>query len=271
MNLATPPPHPSEAPIVNPNPLATNPQPATAGSKLSIVNLGVKPPPFSYKGPAAAALSLNDTTDGTNSVRYSTEGGMSSEDGRGTSTSDIPRSSIALGSAPAFGEGNSMLSTGGTKDVNKRKKPKNNVTKSNSSFISRVIVNDSLSRRLTDRPHDGIFAFANINRAFQWLDMSSPNKASDEAPSAGIILTPQQQDYLTKILFTKAHCLSHDVNLTSKGASHLDVILGFSTGEIIWWEPISQRYTRLNKNVSWHVNYGKIRHVTKLTYLGRNQ
>lgn len=26
--------------------------------------------------------------------------------------------------------------------------------------------------------------------------------------------------------------------------------MGFSTGEVIWWEPISQRYTRLNKNVS---------------------
>ena len=25
--------------------------------------------------------------------------------------------------------------------------------------------------------------------------------------------------------------------------------MGFSTGEIIWWEPMSQRYTRLNKNV----------------------
>lgn len=25
--------------------------------------------------------------------------------------------------------------------------------------------------------------------------------------------------------------------------------MGFSTGEIIWWEPVSQRYTRLNKNV----------------------
>ncbi|KAJ2976221.1 hypothetical protein NQ176_g5081 [Zarea fungicola] len=56
------------------------------------------------------------------------------------------------------------------------------------------------------------------------------------------------QDYFTKILFTKAHCLCHDVNLTTKGASHLDVIMGFSTGEIIWLEPISQRYTRLNKN-----------------------
>src|SRR5688572_18727517 len=64
------------------------------------------------------------------------------------------------------------------------------------------------------------------------------------------LLTFFQTDYLTKILFTKAHCLCHDVNNVTKSISHLDVIMGFSTGEIIWWEPTSQRYTRLNKNVS---------------------
>lgn len=30
----------------------------------------------------------------------------------------------------------------------------------------------------------------------------------------------------------------------------MDVIMGFSTGEIIWLEATSQRYARLNKNVS---------------------
>ncbi|POR31494.1 Putative catabolite repression protein creC [Tolypocladium paradoxum] len=236
LHLATPPPHPSEAPIVNPNPLATNPQPAMAGSTLSLIGLHVRPPPFIYKGPPETTLSLgghdSSIQEQANEARYSTEGGMSSEDGRATSTSDAPTASITLGSAPAFGEGNALLAPTPAKDVNKRKKPKNNVTKSNSSFISRVIVNESLSKRLADRPSDGIFAFANINRAFQWLDLSSANK----------------QDYLTKILFTKAHCLSHDVNKTAKSASHIDVIMGFSTGEVIWWEPISQRYTRLNKN-----------------------
>ncbi|EFZ02663.2 WD domain-containing protein [Metarhizium robertsii ARSEF 23] len=233
LHLATPPPHPSEAPIVNPNPLATNPQPASVGTKMTLVRIQSRPPPFFYRGPSATTLSLGGASsqDQSGDARYSTEGGMSSEDGRGTSTSDAPNSAT-LGFTPAFGEGNSLLVPSQTKDVNKRKKPKNNVTKSNSSFISRVIVNESLSRRMTDRPGDGIFAFANINRAFQWLDLSSPNK----------------QDYFTKILFTKAHCLSHDVNMVTKGASHIDVIMGFSTGEIIWWEPISQRYTRMNKN-----------------------
>ncbi|KAK5995131.1 putative catabolite repression protein creC [Cladobotryum mycophilum] len=235
LHLATPPPHPSEAPVINPNPLATNPQPATAGTKVSLLSPDSKPAPFFYKGPSATTLSLagpgSSIQEHPNEGRYSTEGGISSEDGRATS-SDAPPASITLGPAPAFGEGNSLLVPTGSKDVNKKKKPKNNVTKSNSSFISRVIVSDSLSRKLTDRPSDGLFAFANINRAFQWLDMSSPTK----------------QDYLTKILFTKAHCLCHDVNVVTKSLSHIDVIMGFSTGEIIWWEPISQRYTRLNKN-----------------------
>lgn len=107
---------------------------------------------------------------------------MSSEDGRVPSTSDAQATSITLGSAPAFGEGNTLLTQVPTKDVNKKRKPKNNMTKSNSSFISRVIVNESLPRKLTERPSDGVFAFANINRAFQWLDMSSSSKVRYMAP-----------------------------------------------------------------------------------------
>ncbi|KAK0382759.1 hypothetical protein NLU13_9855 [Sarocladium strictum] len=234
LHLATPPPHPSEAPVINPNPLATTPQAATAGTRLSLLNLEARAiPAFTFKGFADATLagSSSSITDQSGKDRYSTEGGMSSEDGRGTSTSEPP-TSVTLASAPAFGEGNALLTQTSGKDATKKKKPKNNMTKSNSSFISRVIVNESLARKLADRSNDGLFVFANINRAFQWLDLSSPSK----------------QDYLTKILFTKAHCLCHDVNLVTKSPAHIDVIMGFSTGEVIWWEPISQRYTRLNKN-----------------------
>jgi ABC-type phosphate/phosphonate transport system ATPase subunit len=59
----------------------------------------------------------------------------------------------------------------------------------------------------------------------------------------------QQVDHLTKILFTKGNCLCHDINQVTKAINHIDLIMGFSTGEIIWYEPISQKYTRLNKNV----------------------
>ena len=36
--------------------------------------------------------------------------------------------------------------------------------------------------------------------------------------------------------------------MVTKSLNHIDLIMGFSTGEIIWYEPISQKYTRLNKN-----------------------
>lgn len=153
---------------------------------------------------------------------------LSGSEGRANS-SDAP---VSLGSAPAFGEGTALLAGQNPKESSKRKKPKNNMTKSNSSFISRVIVHETLSKRIQERPADGLYVFANINRAFQWLDLSTPNKA----------------DYMTKVLFTKAHCLCHDVNQVTKSANHIDVIMGFSTGEVIWWEATSQRYARLNKN-----------------------
>ncbi|RYP76521.1 hypothetical protein DL771_001755 [Monosporascus sp. 5C6A] len=237
--LATPPPHPSEAPVVNPNPLATTPQPETAGTKLSLVGLDVRAPPPVFNKLTSATTLSSSIAEHPSEGRCSSDAKFSSDGSlRGTSLSEAgqspsgPSASTTAASAPAFGDGNPLVAPDKTKDPNKRRKPKNNMTKSNSSFISRVIINETFSKRLSDHPSDGLFAFANINRAFQWLDLSSATKA----------------DYLTKILFTKAHCLCHDVNLVTKSSGHIDMIMGFSTGEIIWWEPMSQRYTRLNKN-----------------------
>lgn len=212
---------------MNPNPLATNPQPATAGTSVSLLNLDVRPAALHYRGMSVTSLGHASIQEHPNEDT-SRDPTLSGSEGRANS-SDAP---VSLGSAPAFGEGTALLATQNLKDASKRKKPKNNMTKSNSSFISRVIVHETLSKRIQERPADGLYVFANINRAFQWLDLSAPNKA----------------DYMTKVLFTKAHCLCHDVNQVTKGANHIDVIMGFSTGEIIWWEATSQRYARLNKN-----------------------
>lgn len=188
--LATPPPHPSEAPIINPNPLATLPTPPTTGVKLSLVTLDPrkKPPTFLKSGVTA----------------------------------------------PQFGDGNPALAAPpvAAKDASKRRKPKNNIIKSSSSFVSRVITHETSAKRLGDRDANGVFAFANINRAFQWLDLSSPTK----------------EEHLTKVLFTKAHMLCHDINELTKTSSHLDIVMGSSAGDIIWYEPMSQKYARINKN-----------------------
>ncbi|KAK8069376.1 catabolite repression protein-like protein creC [Apiospora phragmitis] len=196
LHLATPPPHPSEAPVINPNPLATTPQPATAGTKVSLLSFAIRPPPPAFFRLTSATTLSASIAEHPNESRESHDAKFNSDgEGQGTSFSD---------GGP---------STSKTKDANKRRKPKNNMTKSNSSFISRVIINESLTKKLADRP----------GTAF--------------SPLPTLI-----------ILFTKAHCLCHAVNKVTKGPGHLDLIMGFSTGEIIWWEPISQRYTRLNKN-----------------------
>lgn len=132
----------------------------------------------------------------------------------------------------AFGEGNAALSPVLSRDGLKRRKPKNNIIKSNSSFVSRVIPHEALTKKLQERDQGGTFAFININRAFQWLDLSSSSK----------------QDPMTKILFTKAHMLCHDINSLTKHSTHMDIVMGSSASDIIWYEPLSQKYARINKN-----------------------
>ncbi|KAF2472563.1 WD40 repeat-like protein [Lindgomyces ingoldianus] len=232
LHLATPPPHPSEAPVHNPNPLATTVSPPTAGTKLSVVVIA--PRQQSYQ-----RLYRLDTTNSTRSqvppsIQESPHetNSQASDAGSHSANGVTPFEGLH---APAFGEGNPLLSIVNGKDAKdplKRRKPKSNIVKSNSSFVSRVIPHEALSKRLQEHNPNGLYAFANVNRALQWLDLSSPTK----------------EEHMTKILFTKAHALCHDVNLVTRGPNHIDMIMGFSTGDIIWYEPMSQKYVRINKN-----------------------
>ena len=53
--------------------------------------------------------------------------------------------------------------------------------------------------------------------------------------------------------------LCHDINEYTKSPSHVDLILGSSAGDIIWYEPMSQKYARLNKNGV--VNSSPVSHI----------
>ncbi|ETN39360.1 uncharacterized protein HMPREF1541_05583 [Cyphellophora europaea CBS 101466] len=237
LQLATPPPHPSEAPVVNPNPLATGAAPPTAGVQLSLVSLN----------PSRARLELYKTNTTTSSLlRWRSLGLNNSKEKETKEPEKEPRTSLESksdisnnegssksSSVPAFGETNAVLSPVVSREGGlKRRKPKNNIIKSNSSFVSRVIPHEALAKKLSERDQGGTFAFVNINRAFQWLDLSSGTKSEP----------------MTKILFTKAHMLCHDVNPLTKHSTHVDLIMGSSASDIIWYEPMSQKYARINKN-----------------------
>lgn len=177
LHLATPPPHPSEAPVHNPNPLATTISPPSAGTKLSIVALAPRQPSYAplYRPDTSASTrsqvppSIQESPHETNS--------QASDSGSHSANGYAP--AVREGAPPAFGSGNpslAVLNGKDTKDPLKKRKPKSNIVKSNSSFVSRVIPHEGLSRRLQEHNPSGLFAFANINRALQWLDLSSPTR-----------------------------------------------------------------------------------------------
>lgn len=234
LHLATPPPHPSEAPVHNPNPLATTVSPPTAGTKLSLVALAPRQPSQSQ------LYRFGTRTSTRSQVPQSIQESPHESNSQASDVDSHGANGFAAApwdglKTPVFGEGNQALAAVNgkdSKDPSKRRKPKSNIVKSNSSFVSRVIPHEALTKRLQEHNPNGLYAFANINRAFQWLDLTSPTK----------------EEHLTKILFTKAHALCHDINQITKGPNHLDIIMGFSTGDIIWYEPMSQKYARINKN-----------------------
>lgn len=226
LHLATPPPHPSDAPQPNNNPLATTIEPLKTGTKLSVVTL-------SHRRPLSSGLFRVATAQSARSNPPIAEEPTSPKSDAGSQVNGFGSSGY-YSSFAGYGDNNPALQAAPVKGKKKdeKLKPKNNIVKSNSSYVSRVIPHEALQKRLSERPSDGMFAFANVNRAFIWLDLSSETKVEN----------------MTKVLFTKAHVLCHDVNTLTKASGHLDIVMGFNTSDIIWYEPMSQKYARINKN-----------------------
>ena len=119
--LATPPPHPSEAPAVSNNPLSTVIAPPTQGVKLTLViTSGNKSPPQIYDLEGAEDSRPNFSKY---SIKENEESRAS--DDAASKESDVvsqPLSTSSNGKAPAFGANNVLLATQVmAKDPSKRK------------------------------------------------------------------------------------------------------------------------------------------------------
>ncbi|CAG8501598.1 8175_t:CDS:2 [Ambispora leptoticha] len=96
----------------------------------------------------------------------------------------------------------------------KAKKKKQNITKTSSSFVAKIVIHDNLAKILANRQNEETYLFYNIGRTFCWTDLINYPK-----------------EPLTSVTFTKAFPVCHDVNLLTRSCEHLDVIIGFSTGD----------------------------------------
>ena len=96
-----------------------------------------------------------------------------------------------------------------------------------------MIVHDQFANKLANRTSEDSFLFFNIGTSFVWMDASN---------------TPK--DPLSRIVFANAYPTSHDVNQQTCSIDRMDIIIGFSSGDCVWYDPIGCKYLRLNKDVS---------------------
>ncbi|KAG2230777.1 hypothetical protein INT48_001679 [Thamnidium elegans] len=158
----------------------------------------------------------------------SSVGSISSLFGRSSTSTHL----IAGKSTPQLSSSsrnNHILST----SISNTSRPKNHLTKTNSTFVLRFLIHDNLQKLLAAKALDDEYMFFNIGSSFIWVD--SKNKPKEP---------------LSRIVFSKSYPLCHDINETTRSEDHLDIIIGFSTGDIIWYDPLSCKYVRLNKGGS---------------------
>ncbi|RDB21003.1 putative catabolite repression protein creC [Hypsizygus marmoreus] len=108
-------------------------------------------------------------------------------------------------------------------------RPKHNIRTTSSTFITRIQTAEGLTRTLQSKQGDTTFLFYNLAKSYVWIEAGSKAK-----------------DPLSRITFS-THPTCHDINIATASSDHLDVIIGFSTGDLVWLDPITSRYARLNK------------------------
>lgn len=113
-------------------------------------------------------------------------------------------------------------------------KPKNNIKQTSSSFVQRLQNHTDYTKVMGQRGDGNTierFAFANRQRVLFWLGENANGWIKDP---------------LARLTFASP-ITAHDINQHTRSPSRLDVIIGFSSADIVWFEPFSARYSRINK------------------------
>ena len=193
MLLATPPPHPSENFSASYTYITSSVTPIT-GTRVSLVL-----PESRYQ--TSRTLQRTSLSDSQKSTLEQSNGSSSQQDKRSSASGSVSSSQRngsdkKTSSVPVFGEDNPALNspvTKETKDNQKKGKPKNNLLKSSSTFLAKVQMHEYFNRRIQEHAEDGPYIIANINRAVQWLDISSNLKVCK------IMLSPIPAQWLSII------------------------------------------------------------------------
>ncbi|THH12019.1 hypothetical protein EW145_g268 [Phellinidium pouzarii] len=164
------------------------------------------------------------------------------EDGQSLSSSDKPGTDDESGSPqaspalqpqspPLAFESPKLFSSPSISMGKKRpaSRPKHNIRTTTSTFVTRLQSVENINRILQNKQGDVSFMFYNHAKNFFWTELGTKAK-----------------EPLARITFS-AFPTCHDVNKQTAKSTNLDIVIGFSSGDLIWFDPISGRYVRLNK------------------------
>ncbi|KAF8623571.1 hypothetical protein AX15_006339 [Amanita polypyramis BW_CC] len=209
--------------------LAQN-QAANAGPSLyptRVASLLLRFPPTKTSAPPVAFAQLLGAAKDTKKDRSLRD----HDDGASLSSSETPDDSIpstpdhTTSSAP---EAHTLFAHNSAKK-RPTARPRHNIKTSSSTFITRIQTVEGLTRSLQSKQGELTFLFYNLAKSYLWLEAGSKSK-----------------EPLSRITFS-TYPTCHDVNLYTASPEHIDIIIGFATGDLIWLDPISFRYGRLNK------------------------
>ncbi|KAI8984768.1 hypothetical protein BDF20DRAFT_408017 [Mycotypha africana] len=205
-------------------------KPCQASLPLSISDLQ-HPPDHSFSS------CTNTTSTGTNDTLIEEESDQREEDNDPILTTDETTigSAVPTAIAKEFLEHNnsstnniastssgspsfSSFFSNSSKQQQKHKRPKSSLSKLKSNFIENVTLHDHFAK-LTSTVNQHIFF--NVGSSLLWME---------EDP-----YFQRPKEIISRLTFGKSYITCHNVNsTTSKLAEHINLVIGFSTGDLLW-------------------------------------
>ncbi|ORY81457.1 WD40-repeat-containing domain protein [Protomyces lactucae-debilis] len=272
INLAFPASHPSE-PLPNPNPLTPYAAPWSNGLKLKLVRKsntkenGSSPFPVTLpvvrtlsQGdmPIMDKLTMDENGQQTNGHAIHDDAASSNGDTNGDAlthsvttqsshaqagldqTPPTLSSSFDMIGSPMDRINSQAVSLGGSSVFDaaygsgkRKKRTGTSANGTTSTYVSRAVTDPALNTRLLEPNREDVLVLGNMTRCISMFDIGA--KAT------------MKHEPLSKLLFSLAQITCHDINAVTKTQRSMDVVIGTSTGDICWYDPVSTKYLRFNK------------------------
>ncbi|KAJ2783032.1 hypothetical protein H4R18_001933 [Coemansia javaensis] len=115
------------------------------------------------------------------------------------------------------------------------------VSKSTSAFVSRIITSENLARWIMGDGGQAAYVLFNAPRSMVLVGMQQSQHQAHQAHLGG-------EETLARLDLAANTPLCYDVNHSTRSESRLDTVMGFVQGNMVWYDAISGKYARLNKN-----------------------